>query len=116
MCKCESKKMENMEMNEDMMAVLGCMIGDVISDIINEICEEDKYEFEVSKNIDLEKAIDKVVFNNPATIVFWKDGTKTVTKCHDCDTFNEETGLAMCIIRKLCNNRHYNHVFEKYCN
>lgn len=120
MCRCESKKMEEMEMNEDMMAaVLGCAIGDIISDIIDDIidetCEEDKYEFVASKNIDLEKAIDKVVFNNPATIVFWKDGTKTVTKCHDCDTFNKETGLAMCIIRKLCNNRHYNHVFEKYC-
>lgn len=55
------------------------------------------------------------MFNDPATIVFWKDGTKTVTKCHAGDTFNKETGLAMCIIRKLTKNKHYNNVFEKYC-
>lgn len=52
-------------------------------------------------SVDLDKEIDHVVFNDPATIVFWKDGTKTVTKCHAGDTFNKETGLAMCIIRKL---------------
>lgn len=40
---------------------------------------------------------------------------KTVTKCHAGDTFNKETGLAMCIIRKLTKNKHYNNVFEKYC-
>lgn len=62
-----------------------------------------------------DKEIDHVVFNDPATIVFWKDGTKTVTKCHAGDTFNKETGLAMCIIRKLTKNKHYNNVFEKYC-
>lgn len=63
-------------------------------------------------SVDLDKEIDHVVFNDPATIVFWKDGTKTVTKCHAGDTFNKETGLAMCIIRKLTKNKHYNNVFE----
>ena len=77
---------------------------------------EEEAEVSISQNIDLEKEIENVVFNDPATIVFWKDGTKTVTKCHAGDTFNKETGLAMCIIRKLCNNKHFNNVFEKYCN
>lgn len=27
------------------------------------------------------KQIKNVIFNDPATIVFWKDGTKTVVKC-----------------------------------
>lgn len=52
-------------------------------------------------SINLDEEIDHVVFNDPATIVFLKDGTKTVTKCHAGDAFNKETGLAMCIIRKL---------------
>ena len=36
-------------------------------------------------------------------------------KHHITDTFNKETGLAMCIVRKLTGNRNYNKVFEKYC-
>ena len=69
----------------------------------------------IGKSVNLENEISSVTFNDPATIVFWKDGTKTVTKCRKGDTFNKETGLAMCIIRKLCNNRNYNSVFKKYC-
>ena len=59
--------------------------------------------------------IDKVVFNDPATIVFWKDGTKTVVKCQENDTFNKETGLAMCIVKKMCGNKgNFNELFKKY--
>lgn len=44
--------------------------------------------------------IEKVIFNDPATIVFWNDGTKTVVKCQKLDTFDPEKGLAMCIVKK----------------
>ena len=46
-------------------------------------------------------SIKDVIFNNPATIVLWKDGTKTVVKCQKGDTYNPELGLAMCIIKKM---------------
>lgn len=42
----------------------------------------------------------RVIRNGPATIVFWKDGTKTVVKCHDED-YDAEKGLAMALCRKL---------------
>lgn len=42
----------------------------------------------------------EVIFNNPATIVYWSDGTKTVVKACDKDTFDKETGLAMAIAKK----------------
>ena len=59
--------------------------------------------------------IKDVIYNNPATIVFWKDGTKTVVKCQKGDTYNPELGLAMCIIKKMCNNKgNYNDVFNKW--
>ena len=38
--------------------------------------------------------IKKVIFNNPATIVFWADGTKTVVKAKNED-FDPEKGLAL---------------------
>lgn len=42
----------------------------------------------------------EVIFNNPATIVYWSDGSKTVVKACDKDTFDKETGLAMAIAKK----------------
>lgn len=69
-----------------------------------------------SSGLDPRKDIDRVIFNNPATIVWWKDGTKTVVKCQDGDSFNKELGLAMAIVKKCCGNQgNYNDVFEKWC-
>lgn len=61
--------------------------------------------------------IKDVIFNDLATIVLWKDGTKTVVKCQKekGDTYNPELGLAMCIVKKCCNNKgNYNDVFNKW--
>ena len=59
--------------------------------------------------------IKKVVFNNPATIVFWNDGTKTVVKCQDKETYDPEKGLAMAIAKKaLGNEGNYYEVFKTW--
>ena len=42
--------------------------------------------------------IERVIFNPPATIVLWKDGSKTVVKVHN-EEFDKEKGLAMAILR-----------------
>ena len=54
--------------------------------------------------------IKNVIFNDPATIVFWEDGTKTVVKCQDGDEFDPEKGLAMAIVKKAYGNK------GNYCN
>lgn len=54
---------------------------------------------------DLEKLkINKAIFNDPATIVFWSDGTKTVVKTRGNDKFDPEKGLAMAISKKYMGN------------
>ena len=59
--------------------------------------------------------IERVIFNNPATIVYWDDGTKTVVKCQEGDTYSQETGLAMAIAKKVFgNNSSYNEVFKQW--
>ena len=59
--------------------------------------------------------ITKVIFNDPATIVFWRDGTKTVVKCNPDDVFDPEKGLAMACMKKLFgNNGFYNDIFRKW--
>lgn len=49
--------------------------------------------------------IKKVIFNDPATIVFWDDGTKTVVKCKPGETFSEAAGLALCYMKKYEGNK-----------
>lgn len=61
-----------------------------------------------------ERQIDKVIFNNPATIVFWSDGTKTVVKA-DGEDFDPEKGLAMAIAKKFYGNTgRYFDIFKKW--
>lgn len=58
--------------------------------------------------------IKKVIFNNPATIVFWADGTKTVVKAENED-FDPEKGLAMAIVKKAFGNKgSYYNQFKKH--
>ena len=56
-----------------------------------------------------------VIFNEPATIVLWKDGTKTVVKCGKGDSYDKEKGLAMCIVKKINGNKgNFNNLFKKW--
>ena len=57
-------------------------------------------------------AIKNVVFNDPATIVLWEDGTKTVVKCGEDEEFDWEKGLAMAIAKKAFGNEgnYYNQI------
>lgn len=48
--------------------------------------------------------IKKVIFNPPATIVYWTDDTKTVVKCSENDMFDPEKGLAMAIAKRCGGN------------
>ena len=58
--------------------------------------------------------ITNVIFNDPATIVFWSDGTKTVVKAEG-EPFDPEKGLAMAIAKKALGNKgNYYNEFKKW--
>lgn len=61
-----------------------------------------------------ESKIKNVIFNDPATIVFWSDGTKTVVKCGENDIYDPEKGLAMAVSKKYLgtNKSHSNYMDE----
>ena len=62
-----------------------------------------------------EPEIKKAIFNKPATIVYWQDGTKTVVKCQDNDTYDKEKGLAIAVMKKIYGNKgNYNEVLKKW--
>lgn len=83
---------------------------------------DDAYTRELYNKIQKEKnkviydnMIQRVIFNPPATIVIWRDGSKTVVKCGEHDIFDPEKGLAMAISKRAFgNNRDYYEVFAKW--
>ena len=48
---------------------------------------------------------ERVIINEPATIVFFDDGTKVVTKCGEGDEYNPLFGVMACCLRKIGKNR-----------
>lgn len=59
--------------------------------------------------------IKKVHFNEPATVVLWEDGTKTIVKSCEGDIYDPEKGLAMAIAKKALGNQgNYYEVFKKW--
>lgn len=59
-----------------------------------------------------EAKIKKVIFNDPATIIFWSDGTKTVVKCSEGDEFDKEKGILYASLKKFCNGIEYNNILK----
>lgn len=96
----------------------GCRyVSMTVDTIIQHISEEhSKYFGRAQQNRDRAvPEIEKVIFNDPATIIFWKDGTKTVVKCGENDEFNPEVGMAMAISKKALGNKgNYCNEFKKW--
>ena len=56
-----------------------------------------------------------MIFNGPATIVYWDDGSKTVVKCQPGDTFSAETGLMAAMLKRFMGNDNtYNKVLNHW--
>ena len=59
--------------------------------------------------------IKEVIFNDPAVIIKWKDGTKTVVKCQKGEKFDPEKGLALALVKYLMGNiGYYNTIFKDW--
>lgn len=57
----------------------------------------------------------KVYFNDPVTVVIWADGTKTIVRCQEGDTYSKETGLALCFAKKALGNKgNFNDTFKRF--
>ena len=91
----------------------------ILSDVkmqieVKKYCDED---IEQTKNLyySLSLTIKDVIFNPPATIVFWMDGTKTVVKDQGEVFYDPEKGMAMAVAKKAFGNQgNYYNQFSKY--
>ena len=112
------KKEDNNYMNDRNLDAYSALMNGYLS--MNILKDRNGSNFPVNalvKNKFDKSTIKDVIFNDPATIVLWKDGTKTVVKCQTetGDVYNKELGLAMCIIKKCCENKgNFNDVFNEW--
>ena len=74
---------------------------DAIRYSYNDILSVEKYKASIELRVDIPGMIDRVIFNDPATIILWKDGSKTVVKRSDDDVWDPEKGFCMAVIKKL---------------
>lgn len=57
---------------------------------------------------------EKIIFNNRTTIVIWNDGSKTKSTCSENDIFDEQIGLASCLLKKMYGKKvHGKKLFER---
>lgn len=59
--------------------------------------------------------VKKVYFNQPYTIVIWKDGTKTIVKCSNGCKYDKYTGLTTCFLKKFMGDCGFSK-FKKFVN
>lgn len=76
----------------------------------NRKMKEEKMKIDIK---DTMPSIEKVIFNEPATIILWGDKTKTVVKCKEDEYYDPHTGLAMAICKKVYGDK-YGHTFRKW--
>lgn len=70
---------------------------------------------ETTMNCDIRSNINDVIFSYPATIILWKDGTKTIVKAGKDEKYDPEKGFAMAVCKKMFGNEgNYYEVFKKY--
>lgn len=100
--KCKPHSPRIVYYHDDMPDALRYCAADVkaTTEFMNEI-----YNTESETDMKLPE-IKNVIFSNPATIVFWADGTKTVVKCQKDETYDPEKGLSMAITKKALGNNY----------
>ena len=65
---------------------------------------------EASKSKAIVAGVKRIIFNNPYTIVFWEDGTKTKVKCADDVPFDEMTGFVWAYCKKVFGDGYQNRI------
>lgn len=56
--------------------------------------------------------VKKIIFSGPCTIVLWDDGTKTMARVSEGDTFDPEKGVAICFMKKIMGHTETNKILR----
>lgn len=70
--------------------------------------------FPESEYTDILDQVEKIKINGPATIVFWKDRTKTVAKTQTAGSYADPViGFLMCIFKKYMSGKDYTRLCDQ---
>lgn len=112
----EKPKKEKRTFFDDEM--LDFLLKEVMEKKAKETVENLEKALEEEKRDDIKEFsndIDHVLFRNPWTIVFWKDGSVTRVKCQKGDTYDREKGFAIAVIKHIFGDTNYfNTIFKKW--
>lgn len=88
--------------------------------------EEEKEELEEKRKKEEERRVKesrkkytpkKIYYNNPVTVVFWEDGTKTTVRLHEGEEYNEYSAFCAALAKKIFgNNSHLTKVVKSGIN
>lgn len=98
------------------------MLDYLLKDITEKKAEEAeellKKKIENDKRVEIDKfscKIKNVIFNEPYTIILWKNGEKTIVKCQEGDKYDAEKGFAIAIIKHIFGDTNYfNNIFKDW--
>lgn len=74
-----------------------------VNNVVYNNCDSEYFELDDEGMVD-EIEIKNVIFNPPATIILWNDGTKSVVKCQNGEPYDAEKGFALAYLKKLLGN------------
>lgn len=90
-------------------SVMDAVHRDIFNYITNDIYTT-KEAVKIMRN-----SIKKIIFNDPATIIIWGNGDKTIVKCGEGEIYDPEKGMAMAIAKHFLGDKgNYYETFKKW--
>lgn len=105
----------NMELSDDLLENLYAALVDGHEKLIQEKKQRDE-KIRRRFNENSVNQIKRVKYDKPWTIVWWKDGDVTRSKCADSDVYSESAGFNACVAKRYFQTAGaYNKVLKTYC-
>ena len=105
----------NMELSDDLLENLYAALVDGHEKLIQEKKQHDE-KVRRRFNENSVNQIKRVKYDKPWTIVWWKDGDVTRSKCADSDVYSESAGFNACVAKRYFQTAGaYNKVLKTYC-
>lgn len=92
--------------------ILGCVKDRVKTGMIPDMTEFSEKNFDEIGSYGYVPQITKIVSNEPNTIIYFNDNTKTVVKCEDNSKFDPEMGIYMALLKKAYGSKNLQHIFK----
>lgn len=58
--------------------------------------------------------IERVLHDEPATVMFFSDGTKTVAICGKDEVYDREKGILVCLAKRLISSKNMNYILHEF--